>query len=208
MMRARVARTITLFTLASLIVAACGSGAATTAPVTQAPVTQAPTDVVPIPTDDAFPSFALPSIHGDADLESLLPSEIGGEPLLKLSMTGESFLASGFANEIAAVLTGLGKQPSDLSVAFGSNSMISIIAIKVAGAPSEAILGSFRTAYQQDTAATESTVSIAGKSVHKFQPDDPTDDPSYIYAKDDVVFSVLATGVSNAILDEVFTKLP
>ncbi len=199
------------FLVGSIVLAACGSGAPTSSPgVTQATVaTSAPATQAPGATG-GLPSFVIPSFHGAADLEALLPDSIGGEPLVTLSMSGTQFLASGMATEVQAALTALGKSASDLSVAFGSNSQVVVIAFRVNGAPGSAILEAFRQAYTADTPATVTDVNIGGKSVKKFQPSDTSEAASWIYTKDDVVYTVGGSGTapSDAVLIEVFSKLP
>jgi hypothetical protein len=195
----------------ALVVAACGSGAVTNAPATQAAeATVAPVTPAPVATDTGEPSFALPSFHGNVDLEKLIPTSIGGELLTTMSMTGDQFVGSGADADVAAVLTALNKQPSDLSVAFGGNSTVTIIAFQVSGASGSQILDAFYNASKATLNATISDVTIAGKAAKKETPTDTTQDPSYVYVKGDVVFSIAgASGpLTDAQLTEVFQKLP
>jgi hypothetical protein len=199
--------------LASGLVAACsGGGSATNAPATQAalatipPVTQAPAA-----TGAGEPSFALPSFHGNVDLEKLIPTSIGGEPLTTLSMTGDQFVGSGADSELSAVLAALNKQPSDLSVAFGGSSLVTVTAFQVKGVSGSQILGAFYNASQSSLDATLSDTSFAGKAAKKVTPNDTTENPTYIYTKDDVVFAIAPGGegpLTDAQLMEVFQKLP
>ncbi|GEM_PF-3086306 len=196
----------------SLAFSACsGGGAATTAPATQAAqATAAPVTPAPVATDAGEPSFALPSFHGNVDLEKLIPTSIGGEPITTLSMTGDQFVGSGADAQLGAVLTALNKQPSDLSVAFGGNSTVTIIAFEVNGVSGSQILDAFYNASKATLNATITDVTIAGKAAKKETPTDTTEDPSYIYVKGDVVFSIAgASGpLTDAQLTEIFQKLP
>jgi hypothetical protein len=197
----------------ALVVAACGGGSGpTNAPVaTQAAVATPAATQAPAPTGQDIPSFALPSFHGNVDLEKLIPTSIGGEAITTLSMTGDDFVGSGSDTELTAVLATLNKQPSDLSVAFGGNSMVQIIAFQVNGVPGSQILDAFYNASKSTLDATISDVTIAGKAVKKITPSSTTDTPSYVYAKDDVVYSVGASGdaaLTDALLTETFQKLP
>jgi hypothetical protein len=196
----------------ALIAAACsGGGTATTAPATQAAqATTGPATVAPAATGAGEPTFALPSFHGNVDLEKLVPTSIGGEPMTTLSMTGDQFVGSGADSQLTAVLTALNKQASDLSVAFGGNSMVTIIAFQVKGVSGSQILDAFYNASKATLNATISDVTIAGKAAKKETPTDTTEDPSYIYVKNDVVFSIAgASGpLTDAQLTEIFQKLP
>jgi hypothetical protein len=199
---------------AAFVAAACGGGTNPTAAPTQAAIATLPAatpTAVPGPTEQPLPSFVLPSIHGNVDLEKLIPTTIGGEPIVTLSMTGQDFVGSGSDTELDAVLTALNKQPSDLSVAFGGNSQVQIVAFQINGVPGSQILQAFYNASKSTLDATLSDTTIAGKPAKKLTPTDTTQFPSYIYAKNDVVFSIAGPGdaaLTDAVLTEAFQKLP
>lgn len=214
-MTARItARPLAALAALAIVVAACGNGGATTAPATQAaPVTQAPATQAPVATQgavatDALPSFALPSFHSDQDLEGLFPDQIGGVDLTVLSLTGDEFMAMGSSPELDAALGTLGKSPSDMSVAFGGAGSITIIAFKIAGIPAATIETALFQAYQQETGSTIADATFSGKSVKKITPTATTEDVSYLYGVQDVIFAVGGTDVTDAQLAEVFSKLP
>lgn len=214
-MTARItARPLAALAALAIVVAACGNGAATSAPATQgAPATQAPATQAPVATQgavatDGLPSFALPSFHSDQDLEDLFPDEIGGVDITVLSMTGDQFLGQGTSPELDAALSALGKSASDLSVAFGGAGTITIIAFKIAGVPASSIETALFQAYQQQTEATISDATFSGKSVKKITPTDTSEDISYLYGVQDVIFAVGGMDVTDAQLTEVFSKLP
>jgi hypothetical protein len=197
---------LTLFVGTALAVAACGGAAATSAPssgtASEAPVTEAP-------GSSELPgfSFALPSCHSNADLEKLIPPQIGGEAVTTQSMSGAQFLGTP-NNEFSNVLSGLGKQPSDLSVAFGFNTQVSIIAFQISGVPGSTILDAFKNT--TTNAGTITDASYGGKAVKKVAPTDTSQAASYIYTTQDVVFVVtgVSSAPSDAILNEAFSKLP
>jgi hypothetical protein len=201
------ARAVGLLATAIVVAACSGGSGATNAPATQAAATTAATQA-PAGSSQGNPTFALPSFHGDVDLEKLIPTTIGGEAMTTLSMGGEEFVGSGSDAELTAVLTALGKQPSDLSVAFGGNTQVQIVAFQVNGVPGSQILNAFYTASQASAGSTISDASFGGKSVKKIQPTDLTEDPSYVYTKEDVVFTVGGTEITDALLNEAFSKLP
>jgi hypothetical protein len=213
-MPVRILRARTILVITAALVAGCGP-AATSGPVgtsgavgSPAPVTQPPATQPAAPTGGPLDSFALPSLPSeDADLEALLPDELGGEDVLKSSMTGDSFLGTPGAGgeEIAMMLQALGKQPADLSVAFGGTSEISVIAYQVKGIPATQVYASYLQLAQQSGATTSTDTSLGGKSVKKVVSEDGT---VYIYTAGDVVFSVSGDDISPALLDETFSKLP
>jgi len=201
----RTGTVMTLFVGLSLAVVACGGSAATTAP-TSAAATEPPA-ATEAPGSSGLPgfSFALPSFTADTELEALFPTELGGKPLQVLSMSGSDFLASTPAGDaIQPVLTQLGKSPSDLSVAFGGTEDIAVIAFRIKGLPAE----QFLTAYTQSAAqgATITDASFGGKSVKKVTT---TDQPAtYLYLKNDVIWTVSGSALTDALLNEAFSKLP
>ena len=208
-MTSRTARLLTLAAGLVILVAACGGSSPTQAPATQTPATQTPATQVPATqpagSGGGIPTFALPSFHGNVDLEKMIPAEIGGVAVVTQSMTGDVFLGTA-NNEFTAVLSGLGKQPSDLSVAFGFNANISVIAFQINGTPGSAILEAFKNASQDAGTMTDAT--YGGKSVKKVTPTDTSDDITYIYTTQDVVFVVSGNALTDALLNEAFQKLP
>lgn len=197
----------------AIVIAACGNGAATTAPSatqgagTQAPATQ-PAGTQAAGASDAIPSFALPSFHSDTKLEDLFPDQIGGTDVTVLSMTGDQFMGQGSSPELDAALKTLNKTSSDLSVAFAGAGGVTIIAFKIAGIPASQIQTALFSAYQQETDAAISDANIGGKAVKKITPTDTAEDVSYLYGVQDVIFAVGGTDVTDAQLTEVFSKLP
>ena len=206
-----------LLAAGALLLAACGGNAATTAPTqapggaTAAPATTAPqatpTDV-PGATVDPNATFDLSSFHGDQDLESMIPKQIGGEDLTVLSMTGDQFLGGTDGSpELSNALSALGKTTSDLSVAFAGTSQVSVIAFRVKGVGAEALFNAFKASQTGDY--TTANVSYGGKSITKITPSDGS--IAFIYVKNDAMFVVGGAGddaPSDALLNEAFSKLP
>jgi hypothetical protein len=194
---------------AMLVIAACGPAAnATTGPTTTPttpPVTQAPGSEAPGSSGLPGFSFALPSFHSNVDLEKLIPAEIGGEAVTTQSMSGAQFLGTP-NNEFTGVLGALRKQPSDLSVAFGFNTQLSVIAFQISGIPGSAILDAFKNTSADVGTLTD--VSYGGKAVKKVTPTDASQGTTYIYTTQDVVFVVSGTTLTDALLTEAFSKLP
>jgi hypothetical protein len=208
-----------LATAIAITVAACGpasSGPTAGAPVTNPPSTQVPVATGPASTDPfglpsfALPSFALPSFSRDEDLEALLPDELDGQPLQKISMTGDSFIGAGGtgSEELDAVLRAAGKTPADLSVAFAGTETVTLIAYRIQGVPAETFFESFLAAAQADSEVSVSTVSLGGKSVRKLVSTDAEVGTVYVYTKDDVLYLVGGEAVPDDLLEEAFSKLP
>jgi len=205
----RAGTTLALLAGAALLVVACGGSAASTAtppPVTQAPPTQ-PASSQAAPSEGPGASLVLPSFHANANLEKLIPAQLGGEAVTTQSMSGAQFLGTP-NSEFASVLGGLGKQPSDLSVAFGFTTKASVIAFQINGVPGGTILDAFKNASTAEGTITDA--SYGGKAVKKLTPADTSQDASYIYTTQDVVFVVGGTGttLTEALLNEAFSKLP
>jgi hypothetical protein len=186
----------------ALAVVACSGNAATTGPSTAAATEPSATEpsATEAPGTSGLPgfSFALPSFTADT----------AGEKLTVLSMTGSDFLGSGTAgNEIGPILTQLGKAPSDLSVAFGGTTSVSVIAFRIKGVPADQFLNAYTQSAPQGATITDT--SLGGKSVKKVvSPDSPD---TYIYLKGDVIWTVGGSGTTaptDALLNEAFSKLP
>ena len=198
--------------IGGIAVAACGpTGVATTPPgspaVPTTSATEAAASQAPTATQQGLPSFALPSFVGDQELEAMFPDDVAGQKVTVISMNGSEFLASGGGAELQAVLDSLGKQPADLSVAFGSAGTIAIIAFRVKGVPAAQILPALVAAYQQELDASTSQVTFGGKSVTKFTSTTSAD-ATYVHMAGDTVFTVAGKEIPDSVLNEVFSKLP
>jgi hypothetical protein len=194
---------------ATLLIVACGPAANATTTPTTTPTTPAATQAAGsgAPASDGLPgfSFALPSFTSDAELEAKFPKELGGEAITVLSMNGTNFLGSGMSgDEIGPILTQLGKSPSDLSVAVGGTMNIQVIAFRIKGVPAEQFLNAYTSAAPQGAVITDA--SFGGKSVKKVVA--TGQEGVYLYLKDDVIWTVGGSGLTDALLNEAFSKLP
>ena len=210
----RFARPLALVAAAAFVVTACGGGTATTAPTTGGAATVAPASGAPAvttPPASVAPgfSFAIPSgFNADKDLEAILPADIGGVALTKLSMSGEDFLGDGSAEDMEQTLRALGKQPSDLSVAFAGNASTVLIAFRVKGVDAGTIYQAVVASQEAEDVTNIEDVMIAGKSAKKLI--DSTDTTTYLYLTGDAVITVTGVGATfdDATLNEIFSKLP
>ena len=176
------------------------SAAPTAAPSEAAPSEAAASEAAP---SGAIPSFAFPST--DKELEALLPAELCGAKVQKLSMGGEVF-ANAADPTFTAVLTKLGKSASDVSFAVaaplqeGAKCSAGIFRIK--GADSGALKAAFLEAAAKD-GNTFVVKSIGGKEVYV----DPTStDFGWAYFKDDAV--IFASADSDANAEAILAVLP
>lgn len=202
------ARALAALAAIAVVVAACGNGAATTAPTqgaTQPPVTQAPIATQGSAASGGPSIDPLASFHGAQDLEGMLPDQIAGAPVIKASVSGTDFMSTlGGSEELAAALTKLNKTPADLKVAFGSAGTATIFAFQVNGVPGGEILTALFAS--QTAGSTITDVTFGGKAVKKVIAAGETT-PTYIYVAQDVVFVTLA-GVTDAQLNDLFAALP
>jgi hypothetical protein len=206
----RLARPLALVAAAAFIVTACGGNAATTAPGTVAPATSGPVATAPGASADPGFSFALPSgLNADKDLESILPDELGGVAVTKLSMSGDDFLGEDASSEdLAQMMQTLGKAPSDLSVAFGGNASVVMIAFRVKGVDATTMYNAVLASQEAEDVGDITDVTIGGKAAKKLV--DSTQTTSYLYLTGDAVVTVTSVGASftDATLNEIFSKLP
>jgi hypothetical protein len=202
-------RALALVAAGATFIAACGGGAATTAP-TVAPTLAPATQGAGVPESSGLPgfSFALPSgFNADKDLEALLPNTIAGETVTKLSLTGDTFMGAGQGtDDLQKVLTQFGKQPADLSVAVGGTSKASVFAFRIKGVDANQMFGAFAAAQGSDV-GTVTDVTIAGKAAKKVV--DPAGTVLYLYATGDALITISSTGdaLTDAVLNEIFQNL-
>ena len=208
----RTGTAITLFAGLALAVGACGGSAATSAPTSAAsteapPVSEAPATEAPAASGLPGFSFALPSFTADTELEAMFPKEIAGKTLQVLSMSGTDFMGANPAGDaIQPVLTQLGKSPSDLSVAFGGTEDLAVIAFRIKGIAAEQFLGAYTQTAAQGATITDA--SFGGKSVKKVVTTDQPPTTTYLYLKNDVIWTVSGSALTDALLNEAFSKLP
>jgi hypothetical protein len=210
MTRNRAGTGLALLVGATVVIAACGSGGPTNTP-SQA-VTPPPTEPVATGTVPSFGlpgfSFALPSFTSDQELESMFPSEIGGQEVTVLSMSGADFMAfGGSSNPMGPALGQLGKSPSDLSVAIGQtpNGSVRIVAFRIAGIQASQFLAAYTGTAGNVQGTTITDARIGGKAAKKVVTPSET---VYLYLSGDVLWTIGGAALSDATLDEAFTKLP
>ncbi len=151
-------------------------------------------------------SFALPSFSSDEELEAMLPDEIGGQTVVKQSLSGEAFISMGFggAEALEPILGDLGASVDDLSVAFGSAGAVVLIAYQIDGVPAAQLFSGLEEALQAGQGGSVTQISVAGRSVTQVSTAGET---TYIYLADDVVF-IIGGQVTPGLLEETVIQLP
>jgi hypothetical protein len=196
---------------AALVVAACGSSPSATASLampTGAPGTEL---VVPSFLDRSFvlPSFVFPSFTSDEELEALLPDAIGGQAVIKVSMTGDDIrnMPGGFA--IEDQLGELGATVDDVSVAIGTTGNgtsggVVVLAYRIAGVSAEQIFQGLEDALQEGQGGEVTQITVGGRRVTRVVSGTET---TYIYLAGDVVF-VVGGAVTGELLEDAISQLP
>ena len=210
-LRTAALRTAALRTAAlgtALIVAACGGGGPN--PTSSAAAGAGPT-LEPLPTFDlgslVLPTLTIPSFASDAELEAVLPDTIGGQIVIKQSMTGEAFLSSplGGAAALEPMLAELGATVDDLSVAIGTTpTAVVVFAYQVKGVAADRTFEGLEAALQSGQGGEVSQTTVAGRSVTQVTASGET---TYIYLAGDVVFIIGGTLTPELLADAV-SQLP
>ncbi|HUG30475.1 MAG TPA: hypothetical protein VMQ65_08195 [Candidatus Limnocylindria bacterium] len=208
----RATRPQTLLAGLAILVAACGDATATATPgvtgsagSTAAAATQAPVATIGIGPTFALPSFELPS--ADEALEALLPDDIAGETVRKSSITGDQLLGFRGSPEVEAVLDQFDKSPSDLSVAFGGTTNLTLIAYRLEGVDGSQFLNTFLVAAGEDGQVTVTDAAYGGKAVKKVVSSNAANGTVYAYTAGDVMYIVGGDDITDALLAEVFSKI-
>jgi len=199
--------TLGLITIAAIVVTACSATAApsaSTAALQSASAAPSASFAPPsgspsaLPSAGASASIALPSFvlpSKDKALEALIPDEMCGQKVQKLSMSGSAFEQAD--PEFVQLLAALGKTPADVSMAAGgiqSGSKCSAGIFEVKGAdPAQFKQDFLDAAAKNGDHYTEK--SLGGKTVLA----DPTSkNVQYGYFKGDALIFVLADSDADA----------
>jgi hypothetical protein len=192
--------------LVAIIIAACSS-ASPGAEATEEPI-PTPTPATEASEGESGPSFA----PGAGDLDSILPDEIGGITLEYQFAEGPGVLGSeGITPEVQDFLDRVGANMDDVSSAIGigvdeaSGGIISIFAIRVAGADEGSLRDEFRQVMEEDADSVFTEANVGGKDVLAFGTAGQESD-GYMYVHDDVVFMV--GGSTPELTEEALSLLP
>ncbi len=195
-----------------ILMGACSSGG-TSASATASPTTAASSEAASASADasasDALPSIDLP--NSDAELEALLPDEIGGVTLTKFSMRGAEFMTQG-DQEFTDFLNRLGASADDVSVAFGvsmasGQSGTGVFAFQVRGTDNSELMSELAGSLEDDgTASGFENANLGGKDVQRSAAGDAAQGSVYLYGVGDIVFFITTTDEDAAA--EVLSNLP
>ncbi len=203
-------RTLVAAGLAAIILAACGSSSAS-------PSASQAESVAPSQSAAESPGIGLPSFSAGvvAELEALIPDEIGGATMQKFSMRGDQFLTSGQEDEITAkFLADLGVSPSDVAIAFGFGfgadftSGAAMFVFRAEGASEDRLLQVFKASMDEDrdVPLEWTTVTVAGHEVESATDAEADDQAMFLYAKGELLYFVSTTDPAAA--EEVIAGLP
>jgi hypothetical protein len=199
--------TIVATAVTSLVLVACGPAASTSSsePSTAASIAASE---APRSSDVAGPSFTEGAV---ADLEALIPDQVGSMTMQKSSSRGDEFLTSTTSDPaVVKFVNDLGVKPSDISIAIGfgfttdGSSNLGMFVFRASGADTNRLIAAFKTANDSDreTPLVWSNTTVSGKQVEKAVDGDTT---YYLYAKNDVLFFLSGDPAST---DEVIGGLP
>ena len=207
----------TLPALAALVLvallAACGDSTSS-ASVSAEPSLAVSEAASPSPSVAAS-TAALPSAGTVADLEALIPDEIGGITLQKFSMRGNEFVNSGSAtDETQEFLERLGVSTDDVAVAFGfgvsaaSGDGAAVFVFRALGAGSDRLVTVFMEATDKAREAPLDwqPTTVSGKGVYRATDPEQNNQTVYLYAIDDTLFFLAATREADAA--EALAALP
>ena len=205
----------------TLLLAACGTGAGSATPATASPSAGSPSIAAPTSgppgTASASPSgpAASPSSnlvvpHDDPGLEALLPDEVDGVTLFKLSVG----IVSSVSNEGAAAIVAMAKDIGDGSGNFGlayaadaPANTFNLFALRVPKASTNDLLTEYtRLTLAQTAGGTAESATLGGRSlVHIIDPGSAIGDV-WFYGKGDTVYGVQAGSPEAA--EELLSLLP
>jgi hypothetical protein len=186
--------------LLALFVSACGASAASSSAQTSTAESVASLEPSAEPSGEA--SSGLPTPGAVADLEALIPDEIGGIELQKFSMKGDEFVNSQSATEETEdFLRGLGVSTDDVGVAFGfgfsseTGDAVAMFVFRAVGAGTDRLVSVFKEATdsERQTPLDWEPATVGGKQVERATDSEQQGQTIYLYAKDDILFFLAAS---------------
>jgi len=194
---------------ASIAPSGASSAAAsqTTASSAEAPRATAAGSAVPSASSPvSLPSLPpITSSHADPALEAQLPAEVSGAALQRYSVSFVDLLDDGGDRaSIDAFLASIGKTEADgtFAAAYDPSNTLpgGILAFKVSGAETAALLGGIVALEQSDlgAGATTGQATVGGKNVTVVSVGTGVNDTEWIYGKGDIVFVVHAPDETQA----------
>ena len=177
-----------------------------------APPTQAASEAssgAPSTAPDSTPagSVTVPSLDAGTPLVDVLPTELGGEPTQKLAFAGDdlSALDPSVAMVFGSLQNVLGSDGSDMTIGVATNSVASIIAIRVTGKSAQEVGDAMIAGRTLNATTTKDELDLGGKQVVKVTTT-VAPVPFYVYGTSDVSFTI--SGLDETIVAEALSKLP
>jgi hypothetical protein len=192
---------------AVVALAACGSSASPAAnpsvPALLSPSTPSlPTAAVPTPNpspETPRPSIVIP--HDDPALEALLPDEVEGTKLLKLSVSPISTAGAAGAQGMKALAERIGDGSGSFGLAYAGDPAgdFNLFALHIPGADGSALLTQFAQMTLAETmGGSVEAATLGGRDVvHVVDPVSDVGDV-WFYAEDDLLLGVQAGSATHA----------
>jgi hypothetical protein len=205
-----VARLIPALLVMGLAVTGCASSSSSS-PTDDLTMPSATTGAQTPASSDDLGNGGLPNSSADPELEARVPSQLGGQPVDKISFDGDTFLSSGTTGSqgVDTLLGTIGKTSSDLTVVLAGNDAVTVFAYRIKGTSASQLLPQLVAAYQDSGelgAFTTRNVTLSGKKATQM---DVTDSgTTYLYAAGDTIYVLGGGDLSPALLAEAFSKLP
>lgn len=203
-------RTVALTAFASLVLVACGSSSSAS-PTPGAGASQAAQQSQAAQASQGAPgaSFGAGVV---AELEALIPNKVGTITMTKSSYRGNDYLlAPGADPQTVKFLNDVGVSPSNIAMALGSGfdqasgSAVFLFIVRAQGGDSNKLLTAFEGAMSANASSPLqwSDATVGSKHV---QVAPGGSGNTYVYAKGDTVFWVIATKEADAVT--VLSGLP
>lgn len=198
----------------AVAVAACGtstgSGSTTSSAPSSAPsvaASAAASAAAPSAAASAEASAAASPAAGGGDLASKIPTTVGDVTLSATVVDGDSYIKTNVNQQLAPILTLLGKTPTDVTVATatgsGDKGTLFISAVQVPGADVSKVQDTFQTAAAATKTNVLKTADMGGKSVVQVTT------PSYtlaVWANGDTIWYVQSPDAD--LVTQAVTALP
>jgi hypothetical protein len=200
--------TLAVTAVAGFVLVACGPAATDSSSEPSSAESAAVSQAAASSGDGVQPSFTEGAV---ADLEALIPDNVGDLAMQKTSTKGDEFLTSSDADPaVAKFVNDLGVSPSDISIAIGfgfsadASSSLGMFVFRASGADTNRLIAAFKEANDADRDAplTWSGTTVGGKQVESAVDGETT---YYLYAKDDVLFFLSGDPTST---EEAISGLP
>ena len=203
-------RTVAITAFAGLVLVACGSSSSAS-PSQGGGSSQAAQQSQAAQASQGAPgaSFGAGVV---AELEALIPDKVGSITMTKSSFRGNDYLiAPGADPQTIKFLNDVGVSPKDIAMAIGSGfdqtsaSAVFVFIVRAQGGDSSKLLTAFEGAMNANASSPLqwSNANVGGKQVQSAPGGSGS---TYVYAKGDTVFWVIATKEADAVT--VLSGLP